>query len=485
MARNILWIMADELRASSLGCYAGDAGSPGWDRAATPHIDALAAGGVRFSRHWCNSPACVPSRCSMLTAQPPERTGIYSNEGAWKSYPVPRIARTFPEHFADMGYRTANIGKAHLPSGYAAWQDSDTRGSGMNIFAQAVGSEALQAIVPRGIPSPVGGRFPDDVAYPPEAVTDAALRWLNAAPARDGPFLLRVSYLQPHTPVLPPDSYRARYHAADFPGHDLPAGTPSRYETLFAEAVGGPELSQAQMQQAQADYAALVTWLDDQVGRLIGALDEAGLGSDTVVVLNADHGASLGEGGLLAKVVHAPQSQRIPLIVRAPGLPAGTVRNDASEALDLARTLSGLAGIAPDPEFAGCDLFDDPPERDVFSVIGQGHAGAAASSAAQVGGWPDGRGWPRRACIRSGRWRFDMNVRQDGGHVLAENEDPFLCDTAADPFERYNLAADPAHAARVARFRGILLDRAAGALEPAFVPAFSAEEVGEFAPPKM
>lgn len=483
MPSNILWIMADELRASSIGCYAGDPCSPGWDRAVTPHLDKLAGQGVRFSRHWCNSPACVPSRCSMLTAQSPERLAIYSNEGAWASYPVPHVAKTFPEHFAANGYRTASFGKAHLPQGYSAWQHSDTRGSGMNVFADAVGSAVLKAIVPRGIPSPVGGRFPDDVYYPPDAVTDNALDWL--ANTGDQPFMLRVSYLQPHTPVLPPDRFRARYDPKDFPGHDLPRPEASRYEQLFAAAVGGPELTHAQMQQAQADYVALTSWLDDQVGRVLAALDASGQAENTVVVFNADHGASLGEGGLLAKVVHAPQSQRIPLVIRGPGLPAGEIRDDLSEAVDLARTLCGLAGIAPDPAFHGRDLFNEPAPEMIFSTIGQGHLGASASSAANVGAWDGGLGWPRRACLRTDRWRFDMNVRQDGGPVASENEDAFLADSLEDPQEVRNLARDPAHAGQVAAFRTCLLDRAAAALEPAFVPQFSAAEVGEFAPPKL
>ncbi len=484
MTVNVLWIMADELRASSLGCYADDPCNPGWDRAVTPHLDGLAGQGVRFSSHWCNSPACVPSRCSMLTAQPPEKTAIYSNEGAWASYPVPQVFPTFPEHFAAQGYRTASFGKAHLPRGYEAWQQNDTAGSGMNLFAEAVGGAALEAIVPRGIPSPVGGRFPDDRPYPPEVVTRNTLDWLEQAD--DRPFLLRVSYLQPHTPVLPPDRYRARYAPEDFPGHDLLRGEGSQYERLFRDTVGGPELSHAQMQRAQADYAALVTWLDDQVGLLLAALEPHEAARDTVVVFNADHGASLGEGGgLLAKVVHAPQSQRIPLILRAPGLPRGVTRDDLSEAMDLARTLCGLAGIAPDSGFAGRDLFADPAPDAVFSTIGQGHLGATASSAAHVGSWPGDLGWPRRACLRTARWRFDMNVRQDGGPVAPENEDAFLADSHDDPLELRNLARDPGQAERVAGFRDRLLSRAATAREPDFVPEFSAAEVGEFAPPKL
>lgn len=480
MTPNIVWLMADELRASALGSYGAPFGRP-----QTPRLDALAAEGARFTRHYCNSPACVPSRASMMSALSPERTGITSNEGAWASFPVPTVPRTFPEHFAANGYRTVSFGKEHLPAGYAPWQHDDHAGSAMTVFTDAVPAAELEAIVPRGIPSPVGGRFPSDRPYPPEVITKNALSFL-AAP-QDGPFFLRVSYLQPHTPVLPPDEFRARFDPADFPGHNLPRGHGSLYEETFADVVGGRALSHQEMQRAQADYYALTAWLDGEIGRVLDALADSPHADNTIVVFNADHGASLGENGLLAKIVHSPASQQIPLIVRhAPRIAPGTVRTDLSEALDLARTLCDLAGIAPAPAFEGRALFGDAPAPEaVYSVIGSGHEGACASSAAHVGTWPDGRGWPRRACVRTERWRFDMNVRQDGGPVARENEDPFLADSIADPAELINLAADPAHAERCAAFRAALLARAATTLEPAFVPEFSAAEVGAFAPPKF
>ncbi len=352
----------------------------------------------------------------------------------------------------------------------------------MGIFAAAASAGEMRQILPDGIRSAVGGEFPDDRPYPPEVVTRNAIDWLMRADER--PFLLRASWLQPHTPVLPPARYRRRQNAADWPGHDLPDGQPSLYDRVFAETVGGPRLSQDEMRQAQADYHALVEWLDDQVGEVLAALDKTGRAAETLVVFNSDHGASLGENGLLSKVVFGPQSQGIPLILSWPGhLPEGEEREDLSEAMDLARTLCDVAGIDPDPGFEGRSLISDPAPDWVHAVVGTGHAGAMASSAAHIGRWPDGRGWPRRASIRSDRWRFDMNIRQDGGRVPPENEDPFLADRRIDPDERINLAGEPAHRALVARLRGLLQERAAGSIEPDFVPDYSPAEVGEFAPP--
>ncbi len=240
------------------------------------------------------------------------------------------------------------------------------------------------------------------------------------------------------------------------------------------------------MQQAQADHHAPVTCPDAPVGVLLAGLRTLGLEATTAVVFTADHGASLGGNGLLSKIVFAPQSHRVPLIVRAPGIvPAGRVDDALSEGLDVARTSCTLAGIAPDTAFEGrCVRTGAEPEA-VFSVIGKGAEGSRASSAANVGPWPDGRGWPRRACVRTRRFRVDMNVRQDGGPVIAANEDALPADRLAHPQEPTNPAGDPAHAATVARFRAMLRARAAEAVQPAFVPACSAAETGALAPPAL
>ena len=168
---NILWLMADELRASALGCY-----GESWAPVATPHIDRLAERGVMFANNFCNSPVCVPSRMSTLTAASPERTGIYFNEGAWKSFPIPVRLKTFPEHFAENGYRTASMGKSHDALAYRTWQEDNHEGSSMHGFGLETNPSELEPIVPLGIPSPVGGRFPSDRVYPPEAVTWNASR---------------------------------------------------------------------------------------------------------------------------------------------------------------------------------------------------------------------------------------------------------------------------------------------------------------------
>jgi len=480
-APNILWIFADELRADAIGCQ----GSPHW-RVATPHIDRLATDGVRFGNMFCNAPACVPARTAILTGTHPQGNGVHGNEGAWASFPLPLRLETFPESFARAGWRTASLGKSHVPRGYAPWQEENGEGGGMHVFGLDRDPASLAPIVPRGIPSPVGGVFPDRAFFPPEAVTINALAWLDAAAEAGQPFLLRVSYLQPHTPVLPPQRFRRLYRAGDFPGHAIGGGMASAYEEAFAAMVGGRELTQAEMQQAQADYCALVTWLDTQIGMLLAKLALLRMRERTIVVFDSDHGASLGENGLLSKVVFAPQSQRVPRIVAWPGhIPAGQVRDDLAQGLDLGPTLCHLAGVTPAPHVRGRALFRDPPPEAIFASVGSGAPGARASAAANKGIWRNGGGWPRRGCIRTARWRLDMNLRQDGAAMPADETDIFLADWQADPLERTNLAGVPAHAALRDTLAARLVAFAADSVEPDFVPAFSAAEAPEFAPPRI
>jgi choline-sulfatase len=477
---SILWIFADELRADTLGC----AGGPHW-RVATPHVDRLAAAGTMFRNAFCNSPACVPARTAILTGTHPQANGVHGNEGAWASFPTPVRFETFPERFAAAGWRTATFGKSHAARGYAPWQEENGEGGGMHVFGLDRDPAPLAPIVPRGIPSPVGGVFPDRAFFPPEAVTINALDWLDRN-AGAGRFLLRVSYLQPHTPVLPPQRFRRLYRAADFPGHAIGGGMTSAFEDAFAAMVGGRELSDDEMRQAQADYCALVTWLDAQIGMLLAKIDLLGLRGRTIVVFDSDHGASLGENGLLSKIVFAPQSHRIPRLIAWPGtLPAASTRDDLVQGIDLGPTLCHLAGIDPPAQMRGRALFRDPPPEAIFASVGSGARGARASSAAQKGLWRNGGGWPRRGCIRTDRFRLDMNIRQDDGPMPPGEADIFLADWRADPLERTDLAADPAHEAIRDALAARLDAFMARSLEPDFVPAFAPGEAPEFAPPRI
>ncbi|MBV7336805.1 sulfatase-like hydrolase/transferase [Chloroflexi bacterium TSY] len=459
---NVLWIYCDELRTDALGCY----GNPYTD-IQTPHIDSIAERGVRFDNCFCNSPVCVASRAAILTGLYPHQTGIYHNEAVWPNY---QFAQQFPEGFqtipsvlAENGYQTANFGKVHVPKALQHWGHSNPVGSGMQEFFQEIDPATLQMIRPPGIPTVVGGIYPGDRPYPPTQVTDNTIEWIDL---RDEPWLARVSYLQPHTPVFPPPPHDTQYLKANFPDHAELNPALSQFEQRFAEIIGTHKMSGRDLFLAHVYYYGLVAWIDEQVGRLLDYLRRHGQLERTIIIFESDHGASLGEWGRFQKQTFAPESHRVPRLISWAGtLAGGQTREDISESLDLARTLFSLLELETPTQFNGRDLFNDSAPEAVYASIGYGFSDSRSFPNLGVGDYGDEHGWPRRACIRTERYRLDKNVRLDGEAVDAAHEDVFLTDVLADPSESQNLAANPTLANVVIRLSGLLDTHLDGAVE--------------------
>ncbi len=438
---NIIWIYCDELRADALGCYGNRQFAP-----QTPHIDSIAAEGSLFERCYCNSPVCVASRTSVLTGLYPSATGVYHNEATWPNFVLNPVPQTLPEVFAQHGYRTVNFGKTHVNRAILKWDVHDPAGGGMDAFFAQQRAAELRDVGPPG-PERAdiiwGGSFPADLPYPAGTVTRNAIRWIDTAEA---PYFMRVSYLQPHTPVLPPPPYDSLYDPDLFDPTCEINPRLSVFEQQFARIAGIHQLTPAQRQRTQAYYYGLVSWLDAQVGQILDALQQRNLLEQTIIIFDADHGNSLGDDGRHGKQTFAPESHRVPRIVQWSGfLPAGVVRRDLCESLDLARTLFALVGIDPPAQFKGRDLFSDPAPQAVYGTIGFGFPNSTAFSNLFYGRYADGRGWPRRSCIRTDQYRLDFNSRIDGRQPDEEDEDVALYLSDTDPVERANQAADPAH----------------------------------------
>jgi len=462
-APDIIWIYCDELRTDALGCY----GHPAL-RAHTPNLDRLAAEGVRFTQSFCNSPVCVSSRVCALTGRYPEDTGVYNNEGAWPNFHLPHPLDTFPQVFRREGYRTANFGKIHVARGMYPgegkediFQVHNGEGGGMG-FWKPLGEQAVRMVrSPNGGMN--GGVWPDGVPYPPDRVVDNALAWMDTTAS---PLLVRISLLQPHTPVLPPERFARMYEDQDLP---LPAelpGTLSAFERRVAEVHGLHRMPPEQLRACRAHYYAQVAWVDEQVGRVLTYLRESNRLDRTVIVFTSDHGNPIGDTGAFEKHTFTPSVHRVPLVIsRSGALPGGAVRDDICDSLDIARTLFAMAGMGPPPQFKGRDLFSDPPPEAIYATIGYGLPDSKMAPNGGRGQWYGDRGWPRRSCIRTQRYRLDKNMRIDGRSLSPEDEDLFLADVQTDPGERVDLAADPRYADVVADL-SVRLDRhAEGAVE--------------------
>lgn len=461
---NMIWIFCDELRTNALGCY----GHPHL-KLHTPNIDRLAASGVRFTNHFCNSPVCVSSRVATLTGRYPEQTGVYNNEGAWKNFrlPVP-LPVAFTQVLARNGIPTANFGKIHVAApmyphttpGYELFQHHNPAGGEMGFFGK-LGEQKVQMIrSPNG--GMQGGIFPDDVPYPPDQVVNNGLAWMAE---QKGPFFARLSILQPHTPVMPPAAFYKLYEDQD-PGlpPPLPA-TLSAFERRTAEIHQADKMDRELLRKARRCYYAQVAWVDFQVGKVLQFLEKKGLIEKTLIVFGADHGTPGGDTGAFEKHTFAPCVHRVPFIVSRPGvLKGGQVRTDICDSLDLGRTVLAAAGLAAPESFMGRDLFSAPAPEAVYSTIGFGEPGCKLAPNGGRGDWLGGRGWPRRSCVRTARFRLDKNMRIDGQKAAPEDEDLFLADMLADPDETVNLAGKPECAAEVKRLSALLDAHAANAV---------------------
>jgi arylsulfatase len=316
---NILLLMADQWRADCLG-------AAGNRVIHTPNLDQLAASGVRFTNAYSATPTCTPARAGLLTGLAPWNHGMlrYAEVGA--RYPV-----EMPRALRDAGYYTAAIGKLHyhpqrnvhgyhqalldesgriespdFRSDYRSWfwsqapnLDPDATGLGWNDF------DARPYALPERL-------------HPTAWTGQTAASWIETY-QRPEPFFLKVSFARPHSPYDPPDRLWRRYQDADLPPAAV-AGWASRYA-----ARSGPEpdawhgdLGAQQVRRSRQGYYGSVTFVDEQIGRIMESLTRRGLLDQTLIVFFSDHGDMLGDHNLWRKSYAYAGSSRVPFLVRWP-----------------------------------------------------------------------------------------------------------------------------------------------------------------------
>ena len=333
---NLLFLCSDQHQAASSGCY-------GHSQAQTPHIDEIAAEGVRFESAYCQSPVCVPSRGSIITGNYASRHGAKILQDALSS-----DARTVAHLFADQGYSTAAIGKMHFVDesrkhGFTHRVNSATHLARLTKReAQAFRADQGEGGGTSGRPSAMPERLFRDTFYAEEAV-----RFLRAN--KDRPFCLWASFFMPHTPLVPHRQYWDLYEDTNI---DLPGRSPNALETGFhghlvrAKERGWYQQTEEELRDAIRGYYGNVSQMDANVGRVFDTLRELGLDKNTVVVYTSDHGEMAGAHRMWTKHNMYEQSVRVPLIIRTPDhLGAGTAREHIVEQVDLLPTLSELCGL--------------------------------------------------------------------------------------------------------------------------------------------
>lgn len=352
---NVLFITVDDLRPA-LGCY-NDA------IAITPNIDKLAAMGTVFKRAYCQQAVCNPSRASVLTGLRPDEISVTDLKTNFRET-VSDIV-TLPQIFKNNGYVTIDIGKIFHDGKY--FQDSASW-SLPEVYTLIPKKD--QYFLPQ---HRKGGKssameFVDvpDNYYTDGKIADAAVAWIKKLQTTKDPFFLALGFKKPHLPFCAPKKYWDLYDSKDFTlGRDSekPVNVPEIAFQDWGELRGYTDvpdsgtLSHEKIEALRRAYYACVSYLDTQVGKVIEALNNAGLAENTIIVFWGDHGYHLGEQHLWCKSTNFELDTRIPLIIYAPEVSKkGTATNAIVEALDIYPTIIDLCGVESADSLSGVSL---------------------------------------------------------------------------------------------------------------------------------
>ena len=472
MRPNFLFLTTDQHRADGVGCY----GNP---FVQTPHLDALAADGVRLDRAYVNNPLCMPSRATILTGRYPHSHRVWCNGVA-----LPDEETPFSAILAGAGYRTGCIGKMHFtpygaearPGYYDAlksWEECDLEDwtgpyAGFEHVELTIGHcSATAGHYGRWL----GHEFPkaqqayrrdDRLGRPaPSAAPEA---WVSTLPVEahhstwianrsieylrrhaGEPFFLWASFPDPHHPFRPPLPYAQRYEGAPVPEPLRRDGElddkPPLFRDYFEGRTAGRNrhegagmdrpgaLSHEQLRDIIRYTYGMISLVDDSIGRILAELDALGLANDTIVCFAADHGELLGDHGLICKgPFHYEGLLRVPMIWRWPGrFPADRGSGALLGLVDFAPTVLSLAGSEIPGTLQGRSL-----ERLLRGDTEHHRDGVLTEFQSSYRPWLNLKTW------RTADWK----VTYYGGQPYGE-----LYDLRADPGEFVNLYSHPEYAA--------------------------------------
>ncbi len=449
---NLLLIMSDQHNAKC-------AGFAGHDLVKTPHLDGLAARGVRLTSAYAQNPICTPSRMCHLTGQYAHNHGYYGLMG-----PLPKQLPSMFSELKRQGYHTGAIGKIHTPTGWIEphtdffhdWSANEQLGVlSYRAWVRSHGYDDIRDDVTRarqaaGIQHQgLDGRpdfLPKELSQEGYAAT-LAKRFLSERPA-DEPFFLWYSLPKPHQLYTPAQEFWDLYPAdvpmppsADDAGDDkiLPMRRTIQSQRRNPPAEIEPRTYEALRQRKLRGYYGNISHMDWAVGELLQTLDELGLREDTIIVYTSDHGDFACEHGLLEKApgISSDAIGRIPVIWSWPGhLPQNETRDQLAESIDIWPTLAALADLPV------LEMWDG---RDISGIVQGG--GPEVRDAAFTEN-------PFLKCITTKEWRMTF-VPEDvfaGDPVRGE-----LYHRRDDPWERRNRFHDPAHADVVRELKDALL----------------------------
>lgn len=343
---NLLLLMADQHRADWMGCDGNRA-------VHTPNLDRLAREGVRFSRAYSTTPTCTPARAALLTGMSPWKHGMLGYSNVARSYPV-----ELPRQLRDAGYYTYGIGKMHwspqrnLHGFHGTLLDESGRAESPEFRSDYRSWFAHEA--PNLSPDATGIGWNDYTAKPhvlPERLhptrwtADSAVNFLEGY-ERPEPFFLKVSFARPHSPYDPPNRWWERYQNEALPNAQAGQWAEKyRPRNSKADDIWHGDVGEAAIRRARVGYSGSVSFVDEQIGRILDVLDKRALTGETLIIYLSDHGDMTGDHWLWRKSYAYQASARIPMIVRGPGASKGTVSQTPVEIRDILPTLLTAAGV--------------------------------------------------------------------------------------------------------------------------------------------
>lgn len=470
---NFIVVTTDQQRYDTLGVT-------GNDMVSTPNFDALAGDGTLFTRAYTQNTVCIPSRACLHTGRYTHQHGCQYMESEIDTTPVlPPWETTFMERLQHAGYRTGACGKIHMlePKGY---HETELCGGKGSRWTQPIGQDIGPGPLGHQYAAWLNERRPDgymdiyrqrqqpeyktnrtaiinvleEDEYVDYWIAEMAREFIQRRENAEQPWMLWVGFCGPHGPFDPPRRYAEMYPVEEMPfpatfGADM-SGKPEWMQRPTLDEISGEE--RVRTQRCIAYYYAMMTQIDDMLGRLLAQLEQSGFADNTVVVTTADHGEMLGDWGRWGKGVFNEQVTRMPTIWHVPEpLRAGSGPPDTCDAVienfSIAPTMLDYAGVEIPPEMQA------PSLRPLL----EGETDISREMALT---------------------EYVTNNRATGGMLLTTERYKYanwgsesigeLYDLQEDPGEVRNLWADPAHATVRQEMADLLLDRMIHSMEPAY-----------------
>ncbi len=441
---NIILIMTDQQRADTIGAL----GAP-WMQ--TPHLDRMAREGVAFTECFVTSPVCVGARASLFTGKYPHGCQVFSNFQPWQP--------TWVSSLADHGYHCVNIGKMHInpydaPGGFhqRLIMENKDRPLFLEERDRAIYDEWDKALHARKLTKPSRynrhaadpegykraiGAFTWDMAgdmHPDHFIGDTACWWIKDRKNTD-PLFLQIGFPGPHPPYDPTAEALAAYADVDIP---VPTVTDAELraqpraqqqlrdnmiEFNFDSVAWRRDASPADLLRLRRHYAANVSMIDAQVGRILAELDARGYLDNALVVFTSDHADALGDHGHIQKWTMYDTVVRVPLIFWSKNLPLRRgVRDDLVQLFDIAPTVLEAAGLGVPTDFEARTLWgavsgtaDYQPRDAVYAELARDHIQTGSEFILMR---------------RDKRWKLVLYLDDTAGE---------LYDLQADPGEQNNL----------------------------------------------